>query len=619
MEQADTAMTLFESRFHTAVQYFQSGRLEEAKSVGKQLLQQQPKAPGVLQLLGEIAMQQGNSTLAKSMFSLAVDSAPKNPQAHYRLANVLLTLRQNPAAAQHYRRAIRLKPDYWQCHVNLGVLWRSEGRFNEARQHFEQALSYNPGLTVVSCYLLDLMLSLGELGTIKEWSGKINSLIQRCITDKQVNDFAALMYLSPLLSVNRQDYNALSQKMDRLLARHDTVPLEIAPDPARRLRIGYVSPDFGDHPISHVTRGVFGEHDRDYFEIIAYSLSTRQSDSDREYSEKIRKTCDGYVDLSRLTIQQAAQRIARDKICILVNLSGYMSPPSLEIFAWRPAPVQVYWLGHGGGLGLSFIDYVIADAVVVPPGEESTYVEKVIRMPESYHCTDTPPISNQKQHRSEQGLAENAFVFCAFNNPNKIDSTVFDTWMSILRRVPESQIWLSNPAGDTDLEKNLRSEAGNRGVSPDRLVFASRIPDKSQHFARHRLADLFLDTFVYSASTTAIDALWSGLPVLTRRGNNFYSRICATHVSSVGLGDMVCASISEYEDRAASLAGNANALSNIRNRLTENIKIKPLFNQSRFVRHLENAYFSIWERYSSGAAPENIDLTALPLSSRTPP
>ena len=447
---------LFENKFQTAVQYFQSGRLAEAQAVGDQLLQQNPKSPGVLQLLGEIAMRQGNSCLAETLFRRAVDSAPQDPQAHYRLGNVSLTLRHIDTAVRHYCLAIKFKPDYWQCHVNLGLLWRSEGRFNKARQCFERALDCNPDLTVVFCYLLDLLLSLGELGTVKAWSGKINAQIQRCITDDKENDFAALMYLLPLLSIGRQDCNALARKMDRLLTKRDTVPLQINTRSVKKLRIGYVSPDFGDHPISHVTRGVFGEHDREHFEIIAYSVSTRSGDIDRKYSDYIKETCDDYVDLSGLTVQQAAQRISADRIAILVNLSGYMSPPGLEIFSWRPAPVQVYWLGHGGGLGLSFIDYVIADAVVVPPGEGADYLEGVVRMPESYHCADTPPISDQAQFRADYGLAKDAFVFCAFNNPNKIDSGVFDIWMNILRRVPDSQIWLSNPACNADLER--RSE-----------------------------------------------------------------------------------------------------------------------------------------------------------------
>jgi len=605
-------MSLFEQKFQTAVRHFQSGQLEEAQVVGSQLLQQSPTAPGVLQLLGEIAIQRGDGELAEALFRRAVDSAPRDPQARYRLGNVSLTLRRIDAAVRHYRQAIQLKPDYWQCHVNLGLLWRSEGRFNEARQCFEQALAYNPGLTVVFCYLLDLMLSLGELGAIKAWSGKIGSLVQRCITDDRERDFAALMYLSPLLSVSSQDYGAMAQKMNSLLTRRDTLALQDAPRAGKKLRIGYVSPDFGDHPISHVMRGVFGEHDREQFEIIAYSMSTRSGDVDHEYSGSIKQACDDYVDLSKLTVQQAAQRIAADGIVILVNLSGYMSPPALEIFAWRPAPVQVYWLGHGGGLGLSFIDYVITDAVVVPPGEESDYREKIVRLPESYHCADTPPVADLAQSRIDYGLAENAFVFCAFNNPNKIDSAVFDAWMNILRRVPDSQIWLSNPAGDTGLERNLRAEARHRDVNPERLVFASRLVDKSLHFVRHSLADLFLDTFVYNASTTAIDALWSGLPVLTRSGKNFYSRICATHVTNAGLGDMVCGSTREFEDRAVFFASDASALSEVRDRLARNIRSEPLFDQPRFVRHLENAYLGMWRRYNSGGKPEGFDLHPLP-------
>ena len=217
--------------------------------------------------------------------------------------------------------------------------------------------------------------------------------------------------------------------------------------------------------------------------------------------------------------------------------------------------------------------------------------------------------------RYNHGLAEDAFVFCAFNNPNKIDSGVFDSWMNILRRVPGGQIWLSNPAGNADLERNLRTEARKRDVNPERLVFAQRVQDKSLHFSRHRLADLFLDTFVYSASTTAIDALWSGLPVLTRPGNDFYSRICATHVTSVGLDDMICASTRDYEDRAVSFSGNAEALAEVRSRLARNLKSEPLFNQSRFVRHLESAYLGMWQHYRSGKPPESFDLPALPADS----
>ena len=235
-------------------------------------------------------------------------------------------------------------------------------------------------------------------------------------------------------------------------------------------------------------------------------------------------------------------------------------------------------------------------------------MENVIRLPDSYHCADTPPISASNQSRAVHGLSDDAFVFCAFNNPNKIDSEVFDVWMNILRRVPCSQIWMSSPGDGAALKSNLRAEAWQRGINPDRLVFAKRVPEKSMHFARHRLADLFLDTFVYNASTTAIDALWAGLPVITRPGSDFVSRICATHVTNVGLGDMICSSTQEFEDRAVFFANNATALAMVRDRLARSRLSAPLFDTPLFVRHLESAYREIWRRHLSDEGPESFDV-----------
>lgn len=603
-------MSTFEIKFQQAVKQYQAGHLEPAKVAGRKLLKRNPDNPALLQLLGEIAWQQGENQLAEDLLRRAVSRNPGDAQAHYRLANVLATSRRIDDAVTHYRKSLHLQPGYWQASMNMGSMLLAEGRLAEARECFENTLAYRPELTLVSCYLLSLRLALGELTTIKSMSGSIHSLFERCISSDQERDFSALMYLAPLLSVSRQDYTALSQKMNRLLSKPAASALHTTTQKNTRLRIGYLSPDFGDHPISHVTLGIFAQHDREQFDIIAYSMNTRSSDTDQLYREEIRQYCDNFIDVSGMTVQQTAQRIADDGIDILVNLSGYMSPPSLEILSWRPAPVQVYWLGHGDGLGLSFIDYVVADKVVIPPGAEDEYRENIVRLPDSYHCADTPPISESDQSRSDHGLRDDAVVFCAFNNPNKIDSEVFDVWMNILKRVPGSQIWLSSSGNNNELKRNLRAEAQQRGVSPEQLVFAKRIADKSEHFARHRLADLFLDTFVYNASTTAIDALWAGLPVLTRPGKDFVSRICATHVTNVGLDDMICLSTKEFEDRAVFLAHNFEALAKVRDRLARNRLSEPLFDTPRFVRHLECAYLGMWKRHSSAEGPENFDVTS---------
>jgi predicted O-linked N-acetylglucosamine transferase (SPINDLY family) len=608
-------MPTFEQEFQIAVQHYRAGRIDAARIAGERLLTRHSTSPGVLQLLGEIATCLGRLGDAESLLERAISSNPQDPLSHWRLGNVLFAMRKLDAAAQHYIQALNLKQDFWEASASLGLLWRSRGCFQQAREQFEQSLKYQPEATAVFCYLLNTVLSLGDLSTIDAMSAKIKSFVESCINNDRERDFgalAALIYMSPLVSLSKQNTDALMHKMDRLMNKGNMAPLFSTAQTRHKLRIGYVSRDFGDHPISHVTRGLFGHHDRERFHTIAYSVATRPGSADRDYIKAIQQDCDDFVDLSGLTVRQAAERIAADDVQILVNLGGYMCLWSLEVFSFRPAPIQVYWLGHGGELGLSFMDYVIADAVVIPPGEEIGFREKVVRLPEAYHCADTPSVSDRPQSRSEHGLDDNAFVFCTFNNPNKIDSKVFDAWMNIMRRVPLSQIWLSNPGGENALEHNLRAEAQQRGISPSRLVFAPRLPDKSLHFARHRLADLFLDTFVYTAATTAIDALWAGLPIVTRRGNDFYSRIGATLVTHVGLGDMICDSTQEYEDRAVYFANNRSALSAVRERLSRNLHREPLFDLPRFVRHLEDAYREMWRRHLSGAAPASFNVSARP-------
>lgn len=608
-------MSTIDQEFQIAVQLYQAGRIDAARAAGEQFYQRHPRHTGVLQLLGEIAMRAGKLDDAEGLLRKAVAGDPRDPHSHFRLGNVAFSMRKFDEAERHYLQTLKLKPDYWQASVTLGLLLRSKGSFQKAREYFEQSFKYQPGAAVIFCYLLDSILSLGELRTIHSMSAEIKSVVQSCITSDQQRDIgalAALIYLSPLVAVGKQDADALGHKIDRLMHKADRVPLMSAARPRQKLRIGYVSPDFGDHPISHVMRGLYGQHDREKFEILAYSIATRPGAADRGYIEAIRRSCDDYIDLSVMTARQAAERIAADDVQILVNLSGYMCLPSLEVFSYRPAPIQVYWLGHGGGLGLSFMDYVIADAVVIPPGEETGFREKVVRLPDLYHCTDTPAIPELQLSRPGHGLDDNAFVFCAFNNPKKINSEVFDVWMNILRRVPHSQLWLSNPSEESTLERNLRVEAQQRGIDPGRLVFAPRMPDKSLHFARHRLADLFLDTFAYSAATTAIDALWAGLPVVTRRGRDFYSRICATLVGNVGLGDMICESTRDYEDRAVYLATNRSVLSGVRERLARNLCTEPLFDLARFARHLEDAYLEMWRRHLSGEAPAGFNISGRP-------
>jgi predicted O-linked N-acetylglucosamine transferase (SPINDLY family) len=277
--------------------------------------------------------------------------------------------------------------------------------------------------------------------------------------------------------------------------------------------------------------------------------------------------------------------------------------------ALRPAPVQVFWLGHAGGLAVDACDYLIADRVTVPPGEEGRYRQRIVRLPDIYHVASPHPIAPNVPTRAQCGLPERGFVFCAFNNPEKIDETAVAAWMAILGDVPGSVLWLSDPGNFASRHANLRAAAAGHGIDPARLVFAGWTPDKDTHLARHAHAGLLLDSFTLNASTTALDALWAGCPVLTLRGNDFASRIAETMLRAVGLDEMVCAGMAEYRARAVALARDPGALTAVRAKLAANRATEPLFDVNRFARHLGAAFVRMWERHRAGEAARGFEVT----------
>ena len=561
--------------------------------------------------MGNALKSQGKPEQAIESYRQVIERNPSHSNAYNNIGHAFKILGKLEIAITFYQKALETNPHNAEAVVNMGSALQDLGRFEAARDSYSKALKSNTHYAAPYAGLAFIMLSLGELTEITKLKETICTKLDMFLERDPSRWLDELIYLSPLLSLDQKIRNRLTDKMDRTLSGVQMKPHFSFPDSDKMIRIGYVSPDFGDHPISHVLKGVFSEHDRSHFEIFAYSLNDRSKEVS-DYYRKISSSCDHFIDLSRLSDEDAANRIADDGINVLVDLTGYMKNARLEILARRPAPAQIYWLGHGGGLGLSFIDYVIADHIVIPSGEEVHYREKIIRMPEVYHPTDTPAISDAPVYRSDYGLDENAIVFCAFNNPQKINSEVFDTWMRILHQVPGSLLWLSNPSQSRGLVQNLRDEARKRGTDPNRLIFAARVPEKSEHFARHRLADLFLDTFSYNASTTAIDALWAGLPIVTRPDKSFYSRICASLLTNVGLADMICRTTREYEERAISLSNDKASLDRLKVRLLRNRKTEPLFNIPRFVWHLEKAYKIIWHCVKSDSQPRSFDVPAMP-------
>jgi protein O-GlcNAc transferase len=366
-----------------------------------------------------------------------------------------------------------------------------------------------------------------------------------------------------------------------------------------KIRIAYVSADFRDHVVADAMVGVFEHHDKARFEVTAISLGPNDGSQMRR---RLETAFDRFLDGKNMSDFQVAKAIRALEIDIVIDLNGYSGVKRSGIFAFRPAPIQVNYLGYPGTMGAPFMDYIIADRVTIPEENRTHYTEQVVYLPHSYMPNDsTRVIAERTPSRGEQGLPQTGFIFACHNVSQKIGPEVFDVWMRLLREVEGSVLWL-RATGDT-ATANLRREAQARGVAPERLVFAARMPQTEDHLARLRLADLFVDTQPYNAHATACDALWAGLPVLTCTGRTFPARVAASVLHAIGLPELVTSSLAEYEQLALALARDPERLAAIKAKLLRNRGTEPLFDTAGFTRDLETIYSSMWERQQ--AASEN--------------
>jgi protein O-GlcNAc transferase len=376
-----------------------------------------------------------------------------------------------------------------------------------------------------------------------------------------------------------------------------------------KIRIGYLSADFREHPVSYLIAEVIELHDRSRFEVFGISASANDGGEQRR---RLEATFDAFVDVSAMTDTALARRIAEAEIDILVDLGGHTGDGRILALCHRPAPVQVTYLGYLGTSGAPFIDYAIVDAHVVPASDVHDYSEKLVYLPECYMCNDRKrEIAERTPSRAECGLPEDGFVFCCFNNSYKINAPVFDIWMRLLRAVPGSVLWLR--ADNNWARASLQREATARGVAPQRLVFAERVGSNSEHLARHRVADLFIDTLPYNAHTAASDALWVGLPVLTCTGRSFAARVAGSLLHAIGLPELVTGSLPEYEAIALRLATYPVELRALRDRLACNRSTHPLFDTPSWTSHLEAAYQEMWRLHCNGEPPRSFEAKAGPL------
>jgi predicted O-linked N-acetylglucosamine transferase (SPINDLY family) len=369
-----------------------------------------------------------------------------------------------------------------------------------------------------------------------------------------------------------------------------------------RLRIGYFSGDFYSHPVPHLMVGVIEQHDRARFEVVGYDFSPPAAD---DYRRRFEAAFDRLVPITGMSDSEAAELIARDEIDVLIDLAGWTKRSRPAVLAARPAPVQMQWLGFPGTLGAPWIDYIVADRVLIGPQDEPHFSEKIVRLPHTYQANDDKRTAAMTQNRSVYGLPEEAIVFCSFNAAFKLTPEVFDCWLRLLQAVDRSVFWLLQPEGIA--VRALVAKAASRGIDPARLIFAPMV-EPAEHLARLACADLALDCFPYGSHTTASDTLWAGVPLVALAGDTFASRVSASILTAAGLPELITASLADYYNLALRLAGDRDALAGLRARVRALRTSGPLFNTGQFTRDLERALVATWERHCAGLTPAHIVL-----------
>lgn len=612
------------------------GRLEDAVASYRAALALQPRLAATHNNLGNIlkALQRWDDAIASYRQALALK--PDFADAWNNLGNALQQTHQTDDAIAYYRRAIGLRPEFtdaWNnvgsalqdkgqfadaeaafrraaaldprhvtAHFNLAFLLEGQERADEALTHYDQVLALDPEHEDARLRRFRLRLSTGD------WSGFEPDIgeIRRRIASSSTGPIVPYL-LAPVPGVSAADQRRVAEsyarrrfaarRPDRWMCR---TPAERARD--ARLRIGYLSSDFREHAVAYLLAEIIELHDRSRFDVLAYSLGP---DGDSAMRRRLCAAFDEMRDLEHLSVDAAAECIADDRIDILVDLNGYTGADRPEILALRPAPIQVNYLGYPGTMGASFIDYLIADRFICPPPAAAHYTEALACLPHSYQPNDRKRPIGARPERHDVGLPESGFVFCAFNATYKITPAVFGIWMTLLRDVPDAVLWLM--AENQKTAANLRRAATAHGVAPERLVFAPRAP-VSDHLARYLLADLFLDTLPYNAHTTASDALWAGVPVLTCAGETFAGRAGGSIVRAAGLPELVVDTMDDYARLARRLATDRDALASLRARLARDRLSCPLFDSTRTTRDLERLYAAMWRRHLAGEPPAPIDL-----------
>ena len=577
------------------------GRIEEAVAQYRRTIASDPDHVAALNNLANLLSGQGKLEEAIRHYRRAAALRPNAAEIHYNFGNALMRRGHVDEAATHYIKAASLKPDFAEAHYSLANVFSRHGHLENAISACQRAVAVRPDFPEAFAQLAMLKMQACDWQDAQATAERMRTLMRQYPGSIPPADLLCF-------DVSAADQLYAARAWARKLEERSATRYRHEPRTrSGKLRLGYLSADLYTHPLAHLVVDMFEHHDRSAFEVTAYSFGR---DDGSPMRRRLEAAFDHFVDIRDIDDGQVTEKIHADGIDVMVDLTGYAELARTGILVPRPAPVQVNGIGYTGTMGADFIDYIIADPFVTPMDQQPFFTERLVHLPHCYQPSDGKrKTAAQIPTRAGCRLPDDGFVFCCFNNRYKITPRFFDVWMRLLNAVPKSVLWLLETR--ESVKDNLRREAARRGVAPERLVFAPPVP-LPEFLAAIRLADLFLDTLPYNAHTTANDALWAGLPVVTCPGATFAGRVAGSLLQAIGLPELIVPTLEEYEGLALRLAQEPALLARVREKLARNIAREPLFDMAAYARAIETAYWQMWERWCKGTAPEPFAVEAPP-------
>ena len=620
------------SKFTEALTLINKKQFNDAKKIFSEILKNEPNNFSAYNNLGNIYFILGNLDSALQNYDNAIKLKKDFADAYNNKGNVLIKLNKKKDAIESYQKAIQFNKSHFQAYYNLGAALKGQKKYELAIENYKKAKKLKPDYFEVYIGLGNLYLEIKNNNLALECfedaikikpnhnfllGNILHTKLKLCMWDnldinikdleEQVLCLNKISPPFPLLTFNNS--LKLQKICSQIWSQHQVLNYKKILGPIskketnKKIKIGYYSADFHDHATSNLMVNLFELHDRSKFEIIGFYFGP---ESQHEMHKRVSNAFDQFINVKLKTDREIAELSRELNIDIAIDLMGFVKNNRFKIFIEKCAPIQVNYLGYPGTLGADFFDYIIADEILIPEESQEYYSEKIVYLPNSYQPNDLKKTISEKNFKREDiGLPKNNFVFCSFNQSSKILPKTFNVWMRILKKVNRSVLWLLE--SNIKTRENLKDQAYRRGIDPSRLIFAERLP-LNEHLARHKAADLFIDTFPCNAHTTCSDALWAGLPILTLQGETFASRVASSLLNAIGLPELITKNSYEYEKKAIELGNDLSKVIDLKKKLEFNKFTKPLFNIKLFTSHIEQAYLEIYKRYNENQKPENIEI-----------